>query len=129
MRALILLLLGLAVGAIAATSVVNALRQRDAYPRGLMNVLQHHYATLRHDVRDKRCTDSPRRVAALKALVADIDGAMYPGASPEPPFIEYEQRLSDALNAAATATDQCAALAPAVDKIGAACDACHHQYR
>ena len=129
MRALILLFVGLAVGAIAATSVVNALRQRDAYPRGLMNVMQHHYATLRRDVRADHCTDSPREIAALKSLMPDIDGAVFAEGSPEPPFIEYEQRLSSALDAAAATSGQCAALAPAVDKISAACDACHQQYR
>ncbi len=129
MRSLILLVLGLIVGAVAATSAVNALRQRDAYPRGLMNVMQHHYATLRSDVRGNRCDDSLRHVAALKALSADIDGAMFPESTPEPPFLEYEHRLGDALDQASVASGTCAALAPAVEKMSAACDACHHQYR
>ena len=129
MRSLILLVLGLGVGAIAATSAVNALRQRDAYPRGLMNVMQHHYATLRGEVREQRCGDSSIHVTALKALAADIDGAIFPDATPESPFLEYEHRLGDALAQAAAASNLCPALAPAVEKITAACDACHRQYR
>ena len=129
MRSLILLVLGLVVGALAATSVVNALRQRDAYPRGLMNVMQHHYAALRGDVREQRCGDSSRHVAALKALAADIDGAIFPDTTPEPPFLEYEHRLVESLEQASIAATACPALAPAVERITAACDACHRQYR
>jgi hypothetical protein len=125
MRSLILLALGLAVGALAASSLLNALSRRDAYPRGLMNVMQHHYAALRESVRDGHCDRAASHVSALTALSGDIDSAMYPDTSPEPSFLEYEKRLNDALSAAS----ECKTLAPAVERITAACDACHHQYR
>ncbi len=129
MRSLILLLLGLAVGAVAAASVINALQQRDAYPRGLMNVMQHHFAALRSDVRAGQCAKSPTHVGALTSLRVDIDNAIYADDSPESAFLEYEHRLDEALAIARNAAADCAALAPAIQKIGAACDACHHQYR
>lgn len=129
MRNLILLLVGLAVGAIAATSVMNALAPRDAYPRGLMNVMQHHYAALREQLRGNRCDAAPTHVDALRLLSREIDDAMYPDGSPDTPFREYGQRLDDGLATAAAAGKECAALKPAVEKITAACDACHHQYR
>jgi hypothetical protein len=129
MRSLILLALGLAVGALAASSVLNALSRRDAYPRALMNVMQHHYAVLRETLRDGRCDRAPPHVSALSTLSRDIDSAMYPDASPEPPFLEYEKRLNDALSAASAAGSECKALAPTVERITSACDACHHQYR
>jgi hypothetical protein len=129
MRNLILLAIGLAVGAIAATSVLNALGQRDAYPRGLMNVMQYHYAALREDLRASHCATAPADVDGLRLLSRGVENAMYPDGSADPPFVEYERRLDEGLTAAATAGTECAVLKPAVDKITAACDACHRQYR
>jgi cytochrome c556 len=129
MRSLILLVLGLAVGALAASSVINALGRRDAYPRGLMNVMQHHAAALHEAVRGGRCDGATAHIAALSTLSRDIDSAMYPDSSPEESFLEYEHRLGDALTVAANAGTDCKAIAPAVERIAAACDSCHHQYR
>ncbi len=129
MRSLILLVLGLAVGALAASSVINALGRRDAYPRGLMNVMQHHAAALKESVRAGHCDRAQTHVTAMSGLSRDIDSAMYPDSSPEEAFLEFEHRLNDALTAAANAGSECKALAPAADRIAAACDSCHHQYR
>jgi hypothetical protein len=129
MRNLILLAIGLAVGVIAAASVLNALGQRDAYPHGLMNVMQHHYAALREDLRGNRCTTAPADVESLRMLSRDVENAMYPDGSADSTFLDYEQRLHEGVTAAATAGTECAILKPAVDKITAACDACHHEYR
>ena len=129
MRYVILLTLGLAVGALAAFSVLNALSRRDAYPRGLMNVMQHHYAALRVAVRNGQCDGALAHVSALSALSRDIDSAMYPDATPDAPFLEYERRLNDALSAAAGVGPECKSVALAVERITSACDSCHHQYR
>ncbi len=129
MRSLILLVLGLAVGALAASSVLNALGRRDAFPRGLMNVMQYHAGALREAVRSGRCTDATSHVSALSVLSRDIDSAMFPEGTPDTPFLEYEHRLNQALSDAAAIGSECKAVAPAVERITAACDACHHQYR
>jgi hypothetical protein len=129
MRLLILFALGLAIGALAASSLLNALSRRDAYPRGVMNVIQHHYAALREGVHDGRCDGATAHLSTLSALSRDIDSAMYPDASPEPPFLEYEKRLNEALSSASVFAHDCKALAPDVERITAACDSCHHQYR
>jgi hypothetical protein len=129
MRYVILLTLGLAIGALGALSVYNTLSRRDAYPRGLMNVMQHHYAAMRESVRTGRCDGVPGHASALSALSQDIDSAMYPDATPDAPFLEYEHRLNDALSAAAGVGPESKSVAPAVERITAACDSCHHQYR
>jgi hypothetical protein len=127
MRNLVLVLVGLAVGAIAAANIINALRQRDAYPRGLMSVMQHQYAALRDDLRRNHCTEGTiSHLTPLRDLQTDLAGAVYGDDIPDAPFREFDQRLHDAL---AQAPATCTAMAPAVDKIGAACDACHRQYR
>ena len=129
MRNLILLLIGLAIGAIGATSVLNALAPRSAYPRGLMNVIQHHYVALRETVHDNRCLQAPAQADALKLLSREIESAMYPDGSADAPFLEYERRLDEGIASASAAGADCTALKPAIDKITTACDACHRQYR
>ena len=130
MRNLILFLLGIAVGAIGAVNIVNALRQRDAYPRGVMNVMQHHEATLRQQLRQNRCNakTAATAFANLQSMADELEPAFYPAETADAPFREFAQRLRDAV-AATPAVADCPSLAPSVDKIGAACDACHRQYR
>jgi cytochrome c556 len=130
MRNLILFLLGIAVGALGAVNIVNTLRQRDAYPRGLMNVMQHHEAMLWQDLRLKRCDakTTAAALASLQDLAKDIEPAFDSEGTADAPFREYAQRLRDTLSASSGATD-CPALASGVNKIGAACDACHRQFR
>ena len=126
MRLAILFALGLAIGAIAAANVVNALRQRDAYPRGLMNVMQHDLGALRADARAQRCNaQAAVSLEQLRGLANGIEAAVYGGDPPDPPFAEYANRLRDAIPPALDCKD----LAQTTDRIGTACDACHRQYR
>ena len=129
MKFVILLLIGLLVGAMGATVVVNTLRARDAYARGLMDVMQHHYSGLRESLRSGRCdaTTSAHALAQLRALAPDVDTAIYADATPDAPFREFSERFSTTLDAATPA--DCAALGPHVQRIGKVCDECHQQYR
>jgi hypothetical protein len=127
MRQIFLLALGLVVGAAGGISAVNALRQRDAYPRGLMDVMQYHYTKLRNDARRGHCEDSAPELNLLRELSAQIATAVYADDIPDAPFREFDARLRTALGAAPDTG--CATLTPVMDKIGAACDACHREYR
>src|SRR5580765_1173373 len=132
MKQIVLLLIGLFVGAVGALIVVNALRARDAYARGAMDVMQHHYASLRERLRAKQCNAVANTITLgqLRALSNEIEPAVYDDATPESAFREFSTRLRDALDAGiAAAPGDCAALAPIVDKIGKVCDECHQQYR
>ena len=129
MRNLLLPLLGLIVGAAGAASAINVLRQRDAYPRGLMEVMQHHYAALRADVRENRCKDrSGPHLQVMRALADGIESAIYPDDDADSPFREYARGLRESLAAAPAGAD-CPSLSPFIGKIGEACDSCHRQYR
>jgi hypothetical protein len=130
MRNLILILIGIIVGAAGGAITVNTLSRRDAYPRGVMNVMRHHYAALRQDVRLNRCDakTAAAPLVILRELAGGIEQTIYADETPDAPFREYAQGLRDAVAATAAAND-CTSLAPAVDKIGAACDACHREYR
>jgi hypothetical protein len=126
MRQIVLLAVGIVVGAAAGISLVNTLRQRDAYPRGLMDVMQHQYASLRNDVRDGHCQDSAQHLLLLRTLSRQIGEAVYGEDIPDSPFREFQSRLGDAL--ADTPAD-CKGFATQTVRIGSACDACHRQYR
>ncbi len=132
MKQIALLLIGLVVGAMGAVIVANALRARDAYARGAMDVMQHHYGSLRENLRAQRCeaSKSAQALTQLRALSNEIEPAVYPDSTPESAFREYGSRLRDALDAGiAAAPADCAALAPIAEKIGKVCDECHQQYR
>jgi cytochrome c556 len=132
MKYLILFLIGLLAGAMGATIFVNTMRQRDAYARGLMDVMQHHYAGLRENIRARRCeaTASTYAISQLRTLATDVDSAIYPDATPDAPFREFSSRLSTMLDAAsAAAPADCTVLATHVQRIGKVCDECHQQYR
>lgn len=131
MRNLLLLTLGIALGAVAAAVVLNALNRRDAYARGVMQVLQQHVGILRTQLRTNACgrADTAADKALLGALTEEVERSVYADSIPEPPFREYAQHLRDAVAELPTAITDCTVLAPAVTKIGNACDACHRQYR
>ncbi|MBS0582706.1 MAG: cytochrome c [Proteobacteria bacterium] len=127
-----LFLVGLIIGAVGAVIVANALRARDAYARGAMDVMQHHYGSLRENLRAKRCDAHKTALALsqLRALGNEIEPAVYPDSTPESSFREFSSRLRDALDAGiAAAPADCAALAPVVEKVGKVCEECHQQYR
>lgn len=130
MRNLILLLLGITLGAAGGVITVNTLNRRDAYPRGVMNVMQHHLAMLRREVQLNRCDAqaTSTQVARLHDLAGSLEQTFYPNDTADAPFREYAQRLRDALTATSSAID-CPSLAANLEKIGATCDACHRQYR
>jgi hypothetical protein len=130
MRNLFLLLLGIAIGAAGGAITANTLNRRDAYPRGVMNVMQHHLAVLKRQLALNRCEAKTlsTEIASLHGLTADLETTFYPDATADPPFSEYAQRLRDALAATAAATD-CSTLAPNLERVVVACDACHRQYR
>ena len=81
MRSLVLLLLGLFLGAAFAFVFSRGLAQREAYPRGVMNVMQHHLAELKRLERAGRCAEGEVRphFERIAALAQDV-----PAASPIP---------------------------------------------
>jgi cytochrome c556 len=132
MKNAILFLIGLFIGAAGASIAGNAMHARDAYARGAMDVMQHHYGSLRENLRAQRCDANQSKLALtqMRALSDEIAPAIYPDTTPESAFREFDTRLHDALDAGiAAAPADCAALAPIAEKIGRVCEECHQQYR
>lgn len=129
MRALLLVILGLVVGAMGATFALSALRQGTPFHQGLMAVMQHHMGALRANVRAKQCDakGSAAHLGRMREAAGDIREA-FPDM--EAAFQTAGDRLGTALDGAvATAPATCDALVVALKPVGEACQACHQQYR
>ena len=130
MRALLLLILGLIVGAAGAGMVGNAIRLRHAYTRGVMDVMQHHAAALHAAARSGQCLAATTRqhLQVMSTMAGEIGPAF--GNAGDTHFSDLAQQLKDQLSAAdQVASNECKALAVSVQKIGERCDACHREYR
>ena len=129
MRPLLLVLLGLVVGAMGATFALSALRQGTPFHRGVMAVMQYHLGALRANVRAKQCDGKGAlsRLSRMRTMAGDIHEA-FPGM--DRPFYEAADRLGKALDgAAASAPATCEALTRALAPVDDACQSCHRQYR
>lgn len=129
MRQLLIFAAGLLIGALAAFSAAYALQQRNAWPRGVMHVMQHHLGELRRLQRSQRCAAaaSASHFQRLAQTGADI-AATQPDAAPD--FHDQAGRfvaLSTGL--AAQAPADCPALDRALQQVGSACQDCHRDYR
>jgi hypothetical protein len=130
MRYLVCLIGGALIGALVAVTIANILGERDAYPRALMNVMQHELGHARDLVHANQCTSPEANAAALhlKLMAGDVEPALLAPGAHDRVFSQYASDLRDAVAAFSSAAD-CPARAEAVTKIGHACDACHRDYK
>lgn len=129
MRALLLVILGLAIGAIGATFALSALRQGTPYHKAVMAVMQHHMGVLREDVRANRC-EAKGAAGHLRRLGEEADDIGTAFADMDEGFRQATDRLTTSLRSAIAApVGDCAALAAVLAPVGEACQSCHRQYR
>jgi hypothetical protein len=130
MRYLICLIGGALLGALVAVTIANILGQRNAYPRALMNVMQHELGRARDLVHANQCAspDADAAAARLASMSKDVEPALLAPGAHDRVFSQYASDLRDAVAAFAAASD-CPGRAEAVTKIGHACDACHRDYK
>ena len=130
MRYLVCLIGGALIGALVAVTIANVLGQRNAYPRALMDVMQHDLGRARDLVHANQCTtpDANATAGHLKLISNDIEPAFLAPGAHDRVFSQYASDLRDAVAAFAAAQD-CPARTEALTKIGHACDACHRDYK
>lgn len=130
MRYLVCLIGGALIGALVAVTIANMLGERNAYPRALMNVMQHELGRARDLVHANRCATPDANAAAehLKLMAADVEPALLAPGAHDRVFSQYASDLRDAVAAFSVAAD-CPARVEAVTRIGHACDACHRDYK
>jgi cytochrome c556 len=131
MRTLVMLLIGLVVGALCTSAVMNALERKSAYPHAVMTMMGQQMKALDASVKANRCasTDLTPRLQTLRFVANDIETAMV-DLKDEAQFVRYAGDLRAAADAALmTPPSSCAAAKTAVDSLAKACDSCHRDYK
>lgn len=131
LRIVLLLVIAAAVGALAAVQITSALRARDAYPRGVMDVMAQHAGALDDTVRTQRCAANAtaRNFAMLETMSGEIPLA-FPDLMRDARFAKFAtdaHALDKQLAAAPPA--ECTELRKALAQVGQHCDQCHQEYR
>lgn len=131
MRSLILLLLGLVLGAVGTAITLKALHRGTAYPHGVMAVLGAQLKAVEQNVQQNRCaaTDLIPRLQTLRHVANDIEPA-FADRIADAQFGRYASDLRAAADAAlAGPPGSCAAATAVRDKLDQACDQCHRDFR
>lgn len=130
MRYLICLIVGLFAGALMANMAGNAIALRHAWPRGLMNVMQHELVDARSSARAGKCMapTMPAAAAHLQLLATDLESALLDPGVKDRVFSQYASEMRDAI-AQWDPKMNCVQQADALTKIANACEACHRDYR
>lgn len=133
MRSIMLVVIGLVLGAVAATTVGNVLHMRNAYPRAVMTVMRHHMGALQGALKRQQCPAGATRMhlQRLSSVSNEILPAFSgPDGDIDPHFKADAEHLQEAFRQAlGTAPESCANLASSMQKIGDTCDSCHRQFR
>ncbi|HET6912996.1 MAG TPA: cytochrome c [Rhodanobacteraceae bacterium] len=131
MRTLLLALIAAVIGALAAFQVSAALRQRDAYPRGVMDVMAVHAGELDHAVRTQHCAteSTAQNLSMLVTMSGEIPRA-FPDLMSDKQFAKFAQEAhAFDEQVAANQPRDCPALRKAFAQINDHCDQCHRIYR
>ena len=129
MRAALLILLGLVIGVIGTSQVMNALAARNPMPKAVMHTMGYHMGELGHALKAKQCETASiqHHLQRLQSTATDIVPVF--GVT-EKDFTDDASQLQDRVQQALQAAPaDCAALAAAIKPIDDACKSCHQKYR
>ena len=131
-RYFFLFLVGLVVGAIGVVMAMRALDARkDHFPESVMEVQQWHVGRLKASIDQNRCnaTDTLPHLLALRTMADDIEPA-FPDLQDDARFAKAASDLRAVLDQArANPPLNCAGVGKTMQDIGAACKACHQDFR
>jgi cytochrome c556 len=131
-RYFFLFLVGLVAGVICTVMAMRALEARkDPFHESVMHVQQWHMAQLKANTEQNRCnaTDTLPHLQALRTMADDIEPA-FPDLRDDERFAKAASQLRAALDAArANPPLNCAGVGAAMKEVGAACKACHQDFR
>ncbi len=131
-RYFFLFLLGLVVGAIGTVMAMRAIDARkDHFHESVMHVQDWHLGQLKENVVQNRCaaTDTLPHLQALRTMANDLEPA-FPELRDDERFGTAASGLRAALDGAlASPPLNCAGVGTALKDIGAACKACHQDFR
>lgn len=129
MRAVILIVIGLVVGAFATHMLERTINARHAYPRAVMDIMAHHYGAMKNGVKNKQC-DAGTTAGHLESMYVvsrDIGAAF---GTDDAHFNDLADKLHVSLqDASQNPPADCDTLATALDAIHQHCSDCHMEYR
>ncbi|KFN47392.1 cytochrome c [Arenimonas composti] len=131
MRFVIVLLIGLFVGAACSLIGLSALRKETPPSTALMAMLRFHSAGLDQAVRSNRCaaTDLTPHLQTLRHLANDLEPA-FGETEDDELFAKHASAFRAALDAAlATPPTDCASAGVALDRVSAGCKDCHRDFK
>jgi cytochrome c556 len=132
MKHVILMVLGLVIGAFGAVTALSALQQGTPLSKGMMAVMGHHFGALREMPTGGKCEGSAiePHLRMLRALSDDMGHAFLPSGGDDALFQRRIDEFSARADAAlASAPADCTALAKVTAEIGDGCKGCHRDFR
>jgi cytochrome c556 len=128
---LVLLLVGLAVGALCTLIAINSLHRGTAYPNAVMAMMGQQMKAMDKSIKQSRCasTDLTPPLQTLRFVANDIEPA-FTDMQDKAQFGRYASDLRAAADAGLMAPPaNCKAALAAVNSLDKACDNCHRDYR
>lgn len=129
---LIVLLVGLIMGAVCTSIAIEALRKGTEFSRGVMAVQAAHAMALNKLAKDNRCSapEIQKELLPMRIIAADIEPAFKSLAEQDQQFVRYAADLRRVLDLQlAKGIDNCADLAAGISSIKQSCDNCHRDYK
>ncbi len=131
MRAVAMLVLGMAIGALGTVTAIGAMKQETPVTKASMALMGHHFGALREMAKSERCdaTQIARHVRGLQALSSEF-AAFVPTGGDDTAFESHAAGFGTAIEGVAAAPPlDCKTLATANQTIGGACKTCHEEFR
>lgn len=131
MRAVVLILIGLFIGALGAVAAITALKQGTPYHDAVMTVMGQQMGALRGMREKNTCPaqEIAHRFALLRSMGEELEPAFLPMGD-DAKFIERAKAFRDAVDVAqAKQAASCDALGEAMSGIGGTCKGCHEDFR
>jgi cytochrome c556 len=132
MRMIVMLLLGLFVGALGAVTAISAMRQETPLSKAVMSVSGHHFRALNAMVKGGNCEGAAveAHLRTIRSVAQDFDAAFLPTGGDDTQFQKHSADFLAALDGVMTSVPTtCPALEESVKRIGAGCKACHQDFR
>jgi cytochrome c556 len=131
MRAVAMLVVGIAVGALGAVTAVGAMKKDIPIQKASMTLMRHHFGALRKMGEGGQCdaVAIQRHLSGMQSLSREFD-AFLPTGGDDASFTHHAGEFGSAIDAAVAAPPaDCAALASTNQTLGGTCKGCHDEFR
>jgi hypothetical protein len=129
---LIVMVVGLIMGAVCTSIAINALSKGTEFSRGVMAVQSAHLMALNKLAKDNRCSamEIQKELLPMRIIAADIEPAFKSLAEQDQQFVRYAADLRRVLDLQlAKGVNNCADLASGISSIKQSCENCHRDYQ